>query len=306
MKRLLPAFLFAIISLATQAQNFDNSSFYYFDTIPCPLDTLVTIVTPKSWTLYQTINDLWDGPKDSTVCITAGKKYSHAAIALNQVDTTRHLFIASAFDTSSNNYPTETNWIYEISASLDKTNNSSFSVNASANCNPGPCSYLLVRLEIPDSNFILNGTAFRQHVLAFDSLSGFYTQKCFPTEKFDTNYIRQGVMALRFNDVSVHDTLILWYCYAEPQLWTNPVTEIIATLNGNTYEYHFPFYIPSLLIYTEPTYPSLSNLSYVTVTPYLYTDTIQQLINVYIDDFTEVVFQPYVYLRGSEVELQEK
>lgn len=303
MKQTLLFFSIIIISIAAQAQFLTNPYFNLYNTIPCPADSMVMVTAPQDWTLYQTLDDSWAGPKDSSICISVKKgQFNYCKVALNQIDPSRHLFITSSFNSDDNYTLANSHWIYMITSNLGKTNGSTFSINGSANCNPGPCSYLRVRIEVPDTDYVFNGYSFREHVLSFDSIGdNTYTMKCFPTEKFDQQYIRQAIMGLTFENVGINDSLILYNCYIEQTFFFESLQEIYAYPVGNIFEYHFPYFTPTLLLYTDSTYPSLSNISYLNVFPQNAIDTMQEQIDVYIDEYSEVVIECFVQLRGAEV-----
>ena len=60
---------FLLSPILLQAQ-IPNSNLKDLSAIPCPFDSSVEVAQPDYWRLYQTLDGNWDGPIDSTICIS--------------------------------------------------------------------------------------------------------------------------------------------------------------------------------------------------------------------------------------------
>lgn len=297
--------LICVISVFSQnAPYVANSNFSNAHLMPCPYDTSVMIYGYDEWEIYQTLNDDWNGPIDSTKCISVDPNNQWGvplSIPLDQIDTTRRLFIVSKYNDSTATFAVP-NYLFRIEAELNVFPLPDF--NFSSSCDDSACSFFIIDAEIPDSA----GNSTVQRVYQ-SGLGGFpmnnpsMFSQCYPTEKFDSQFVRRIGLALKFNTIYNWNTLNLDHLFINnPNYGLNTDTAIIAFPNGNDWFYQFGGYPnPTLLLFNAPTYPSPGNVDPVFVYPGTLPQYTQQQITLDIQPNSMVAFQPFTTLSGSPV-----
>lgn len=301
-----------------------RSQWIYYDAFngleiaPCPFDASKTIQQIGGWVMYQTFNGNWDGPMDSSRCISAETNASVGAtfIRLSQVDPTRALFLrakpASIQNADPKLWP---NSLYTIQATVSLSPAGGPALQTGTDCFQDLCSGVFVGLAIPGPDGQVDA-ARRFHTGLFAPQPGlshtYAAESCFPSEKFDTQSLSEVVLKLTFTPsanwsaqiLKLHDisvTLNDAFPGMIEQVFALPkhLHGLEYTVNAAEATSHFsPNY---LMPYTAPTYPSAQNPSYVEARPEPNSIT-PQTINLYVGQFQGLQIQPFTYLRGALVQ----
>ncbi len=310
---LLLTILFLLPSICLFAQIIPNSYFNDLETITCPYDTSVTITQPEHWRIYQTLNDKWDGPVDSSVCINVVEISSaNNSIDLGTIDPNKAVFIRGLQEFTPN-YNLVPDFIYSAIANIDPP--SGISLKTTTDCPNNICSGLIVAIEIPDSNF--TGTTLRYHYDIPDNVwspGDFNT--CVATEYFDHNYLSEFVIKLTLDNppqdlndkfLRLYNGILTDWSFVVPVM--GPME---AQHYSNTDDSYFMYIyelggsawwdLNYLFTYGDhSTYPSSSNIYYIEGRPEPNTLTAHE-VNLIVDDGFAVVFQPFTAIRGALVE----
>ena len=305
--------LFTLISIPLTCflQIIPNNNFSDFETITCPYDSTVTITQPKNWRIYQTLNNKWDGPADSTICINAENDgQNNAVMDLGAIDPNKSIFVRGLVDFTPNQ-GLMSDWIYQAIGNIQYPPDVQF--KTSTDCPNNVCSGLIIGIEIPDSNFIGTNTRFYFDIPSTNHWYGDF-ETCVPTEFFFQNTLREFIFKLTLEAPSIDlNGKILEIQNAQLSDWVFPeiVPAVIAAPNtgggttfsvslneiSNTYfndNFLFKYWNPSV-------YPSPDNIYYTEAVPEPNT-TEQSEIFVTVDNYSSVVFQPFTGLRGGLVE----
>jgi hypothetical protein len=312
MKKSLTLYLL-LASLYGIGQDIPNGNFDQFETIPCPFDSNTTIVAYKDWVLYQTLDDYWDGPLDSSICINVTMvNSSDGVINLQTVDLSRPIFARCKF-TESNKIPLLPDWLYNVYFSSYIFNGPTF-LQGGTDCTDNMCSGLYIGIQVPDEAG--TGTAMRWYKdIPSNSSSVYFLDTCIPTERFENNYLRELIIKMKPIDGALPEDKIT---LGSIGIWSNDtpnyVKEVIATENEyvgfNTYDVPIEFAVETpmswnssfMLQFTNPNvYPSSANPSYIEGRPEI-NSTFVRSINLIVQEWANVVLQPFVFLRGGLVE----
>lgn len=299
-----------LFSVSLSGQVILNSSFNDLSTAPCPWDSSVMIQRPDFWLIYQTQDDRWDGPIDSTRCIGVYEDGFDVNIDLEEVDIAKPIFVRYEAEVAG---PVLLNpdELYNTAFNLRVDDN--VSLELSSDCENDLCSGLILGIEIPDSL----GTGVNQRLYqasAESSSSTYYSPSfCYPTESLAFNNLNTYVLKITLDTLNTSgDWIQLRSVNNETGfLWdVPPITEINVSdfyFQDTSYVYNFddltsPFNYSNLLMkYTETTYPSPQNLSFVDINPVPNVPE-QALIDLYIEEMHTLVFQPFTFLRGGLIE----
>ena len=306
-------FLFCcLLSSAMFAQSIIYSnSFFEYDNIPCPFDNNQTVLYPKGWIVYQTLDDTWNGPVDSTRCISVesfgfpGKP----RIDLEQIDPEKALFIRAKPSEFIGIGSLTPNYVFNVYTS-SSISDIAVKPRLGTDCTEDLCTGVFVGIAVPGALRIQTGVTpgvnFEETVL--DVVS------CFPSEYFDSQHLDQVILKYTFGQ---NADMTGQYLYLDGvfidviDIAPGLITEVNAypsQYNSGTGEYdvHASDIIPGfsencVLQYTAPTFPSVQDPSYVIGTP-VPNSTSQQTINLIIDPFQTLEIQPFTYLQGALVE----
>jgi hypothetical protein len=300
------------VSLCGFGQSIPNGSFNQFETIACPFSGSTSIKAYKDWVMYQTLDDHWDGPPDSSVCIGLFEADPSKGIDLQTVDLTRPIFLRCKF-TENNKLLLASNYLYSVSASINTNNNPVF-MEGGTNCPDNMCSGMFIGIQVPDETGL--GTTIRWYK---DVPSGFssinYFDTCLPTEYFPENYLREFIIKLKPETGTLPtDRIKMWYAHLGWFTTPNYISSDIVAPQS-TYEdtaYQVPVQLAAtdpnfwsfeyLLLYANPnTYPSSSTPFFVEGRPEVNTPT-PQTIKLIVSEWETFVPQPFAFLRGALVE----
>jgi hypothetical protein len=293
-----------LVMLAATAQQ-QLPTFYATDTvtITCPQDISQTILSYNGWEAYQTTNDIWFGPRDTTVCIDLAHitgNYVQPYIAYDDIDATRPVFLRVLYSDSVF-LPLVRNDQYAIGIDLYCS-----SYLDTAACPGGPCTGLQAAVQIPDSTGLSTDLRWYQSTYMPDELSEYPLSVCVPTEKFLTNNLREFVVSMkavspqsggRFNfyntevrDLAMFGNLTLLTDSVLPQYY----------YGNNNYGFSGGFFENFLVLHPDTIYPNANHLGYLNFSP-IPNVTDPTTVMVMLDPFTGFNFQPFAQLRGGTV-----
>ncbi len=310
MKTTLQVFLLTVIvHCQITAQNqLPNSYFSNISLSPCPFDTSQMIFQYDDWLIYQTQNDQWDGPVDSTNCIGLFDNGSFYSIDLNQINASKPFFIKSLLDDDSKIF-LNSDWLYTIQAFMNFSEDAP--LNFGNDCANGLCSGLLVGIEVPNEDN--TGTNLRLHPTSFPDFGNCDASICLPTEKFAENYLKEFVFKVTFDSTDLNDVLAYPSSTIVEESWYISYLQETVEADESHYNpmdstYHLYYWdLPyansdnALVLHTNSDYPSDDNISYVDVTVEPNVPTAEN-ISLTIDNYYNLVFQPFTSLQGGLVE----
>lgn len=299
-----------LASFCSFGQSIPNGNFNQFETIPCPFDPNITIKAYKDWALYQTLDDHWDGPMDSSICISLSASNPAQGIDLQTVDLSKPVFARCKF-TEANKLWLYPDFLFNISASTYNPNNPIF-LQGGTNCTDNMCSGMYIGIQVPDEAG--TGTNMRWYKdIPISDTTITYFETCVPTERFENNYLRELILKLKpVPSTTAADKLRLFYADLGWVGDPNTISEVIApefTFVDTSYEMSIelaptqpnPWSFQYLLLYNNPnTYPSFANPAYVEGRPAVNPPD-PKTINLIVDEWLTFVPQPFAFLRGALV-----
>lgn len=315
MKKHLPALLLALgIVGCVHAQQY-VPSFTPLQQIPCPFDPAQTVTQPVGWVVYQTTDGHWDGPVDSSRCISATAVPPGSGggieIALAQINPGQPLFLRARLDLFPPDVPFDPDYLYDF-VSNGRLLPANVSIRTTTDCPDDLCSGAIWGIAIPDENGQPGG-ATRYHAAVAETYSPSANVKfisaeaCFPTERFADQVLRECILKYTFSDTANLSTARLRVQYADFQpngLGPGAIgylTAVPAASNpmnvqdvGGGWGFHF------LGLYTAPTYPGPQNPSYIEAFPVPNT-TFPQNITLTVDGWQVLEMQPFAQFRGGLV-----
>ncbi|MEO6037077.1 MAG: T9SS type A sorting domain-containing protein [Saprospiraceae bacterium] len=313
--QLLPMLLLGVYSLS--AQEIYYTSFQNIIPDICLANSTPVIqYHPQGWVIYQTTNGNWDGPVDSSRCISAQAASGTygVKIDLGQIDPAEPLFLrATAEELVTNASPAVPNELYNLLVCANLGSNPANQWLIGSNCAQDVCTGAFVGIAIPDSNGV-PGAATRFHTSLAGASQSFYCfEACFPSEYFDEQRLRTLVLKFSFASMAnlsgqflhlssvsvtpVYDTPgYITEVLAYPQQFANGV----YTVNVQEAANNFPFNQNYLALYNPPAYPSLQHESYVEGRPVPNTND-PQTINLVVAQYQTLEIQPFTNFRGGKV-----
>jgi hypothetical protein len=297
-KYLLTLVLLFSVEVA-QTQNLPD--FYTPQTKSCPLDSNVSVRGFANWEAYQTLDDTWNGPRDSSSCFNFAPTpnvLNKAIIKFADVDPTKTVFVRALFSPKL----LQEDGLYHFEAYFSASGNNVISL--ADTCVEGICSGISVAVSVPDSA----GTGVNYRWYQGASNNGF----CIPTEAFiDGNKLAEIIYRFKYTGTSGNDSVIMYSPYMSNYYYYNQVYgPLIATPHaGGRYQYRFDerqdYYYSSsyLFMYNLANgYPDHSNLSYMEVMPDpnpAVVDTIDVVMGESQFDPSSYIFQPHTRMQAS-------
>lgn len=281
-------------------QQIPSADAYTAEDTVCIWDNTITFTTTKKYTAYQTTDNTFNGPVDSNYCVSL--KYDEAFSGLSfwpaDFDLSRSIYIKAQIN-DNEQIPLEKDAVYMLEEDfLNSTDGLIF-----GNTSPELiCSGLIIGITIPDSTLTSDTT--RWHVISGDSYD---YNTCFATEKFEDQKLNSLIYKFTINP----DLAEVAKDYSPPYINQLGDVQLITDLTNvegnyvggeyNVYDYYFLSYPIGVLKYDNLTYPSTSYFDYIDVSPNPNTADVQ-IINLTINEGYTLLTQPYVQLRGAQVE----
>ncbi|MFN8302736.1 MAG: T9SS type A sorting domain-containing protein [Saprospiraceae bacterium] len=296
------------------AQLLPNYVFVPLETRFCPYDSSTLVQQPSGWEIYQTTNGFWDGPRDSSVCLTASSPAGwDALIDLAQINPQEPLFVRSLTDFfAPDPFYLQPNFAYSISSNVVLMPDT-LPLRLGTNCPDGLCTGVWMAISIPDSAGNTEA-ALRWHA---GMPTGFFypptINACLPTEYFPDQSFRQFILKFSFDSLSNLNgyALNLQSVSIDP-LWNQPsylqsVTAEAFNWNGSYYE--VPIYQAAngwnpfnfIALHTDTTYPDAFHPTWIEFKPQPNPDTPQTVVLI-VGPNESLEFQPFTYIRGALVE----
>lgn len=302
-KILLFSLLFFSLSLSAQL---NLNHIYFQDTTVsvCPADTNQNLLGYRYWEAYQTYDDHWYGPRDTTQCInirTAGINYN-AYIRFSEIDTNRILFFRMRL------HDAQRVALLENSIHMASMDSWGSPIDISQVCPDGYCSYMLVGVQIPDS--FGTGRDMRYYSVIMGNGTGTIgsgTRTCFPTEYFmNGNALREFIFAFKFTNVNPAGGHTIWSPSIENFFWvTQQLDDSVDFLNYRSGPNEYTFYswwgYDKFLVMHDTTYPGPWNIKYHDLYP-VPNVPVQDTVRVYLNPPGEFLIQPHTELRGGYVQ----
>lgn len=292
MKKLYLVFLLAAIGTFGRAQ-------FGFDT---PINQLcfdgqTALQVFQHWEAYQTLDNLYNGTIDSTVCINLGNLLGMAELPTAEFDPTKPVFLRWHSD---DGYYLEPNMLYALSIYLNMD-----MINTDVqDCEDNVCNGFIVRVRVPDNpnDFDLL-PEYRTHVQEFVLTEFGNISVCLPTESFlEGTYIEDIVLKMYVQpdapSLQVYDPF-LEYVWSSAMLTTNEM----LSYQTDQFNYSLWPFTNYVVQYQETTFPALEAISYLDVSP---VPNIAELavVNLTLQEYASLSFQPFTALRGALVEGQ--
>ena len=281
-------------------QQIPSADAYTAEDTVCIWDNTVSFTTTKRYTAYQTTDNTFNGPIDSNYCVSL--RYEEAFSGLSfwpaDFDLSRSIYIKAQIN-DNEQIPLEKDAVYMLEEDfLNSTDGLIFGND----CPELICSGLIIGITIPDSTLTSDTT--RWHVISGDSYD---YNTCFATEKFEDQKLNSLIYKFTINP----DLVEVAKDYSPPYINQLGDVQLITDLTNvdgnyvggeyNVYDYYFLSYPIGVLKYDNLTYPSTSYFDYIDVSPNPNTTDVQ-IINLTINEGYTLLTQPYVQLRGAQVE----
>ncbi len=273
-------------------------------TMPCPQDTTVNILTYVDWEAYQTVDDTWNGPRDTTVCVDLAHVIGigvHPRIPVDQIDAARPVFLRARFDddtvlplTSDNQYT------FSFSAFIN-------TLFETGDCPGGPCTGVQAAVRIPSADG--TGTDLRWYEAAWqeDPWSAFPFALCVPTEKFAVNELREYILSFKISNPQPGQFIqYFWSDVIDQDLFGSLVRltpDILPQYNMGPQSYSFEGWgwQNFLVMHADTTYPDGNHIFNLDFSP-VPNQAVQTEVTVNLMPYTGFNFQPFTQLRGGLVE----
>lgn len=281
-------------------QQIPSADAYTAEDTVCIWDNTVSFTTTKRYTAYQTTDNTFNGPIDSNYCVSLRFEEAFSGLSFwpADFDLSRSIYIKAQIN-DNEQIPLEKDAVYMLEEDfLNSTDGLIFGND----CPELICSGLIIGITIPDSTLTSDTT--RWHVISGDSYD---YNTCFATEKFEDQKLNSLIYKFTINP----DLVEVAKDYSPPYINQLGDVQLITDLTNvygnyvggeyNVYDYYFLSYPIGVLKYDNLTYPSTSYFDYIDVSPNPNTTDVQ-IINLTINEGYTLLTQPYVQLRGAQVE----
>ncbi|MEZ4757610.1 MAG: T9SS type A sorting domain-containing protein [Flavobacteriales bacterium] len=273
-------------------------------TMPCPQDTSILIRGYQGWEAYQTTDDAWYGPRDTTRCFDLWRllgTYPYPSILVDQIAPERPVFLRARYND-------------DYILPLSSNNQYGFGFSAygpygfdTGSCPGGPCTGAFAAVRIPSEDGL--GTDLRWYDAAYDDqeFGPYPFTLCVPTEKFELNELREYIVSMKLAESQPGQYIeSFWSEVQDMEQWGTLVRltedELPAYRTGPaSYEFWSFSWLNFLVMHPGDSYPSATNIGYLDFSPEPNLPD-PTPITVTLGDFTGFNFQPHTQLRGSLVE----
>lgn len=246
----------------------------------CRLDSSQKIYSLKVWELYQTKNDEWDGPIDSSRCI--GVQQNDPAILLSQIDTARRLFIRFNGKLKADSSQVYYGQFYFSGRDFSIDSNKS--------------EIVLAR----ESRWKTDSTDTTVQIISKHRITHQSDDLCLVTGKFHEINYTSWTFGLKFKNVKTGASVGLRSAYVERryQLRKHREIKMQYALNDSTQMARLDPFEQHLVVHHKTGIPSGDNFSYTEVSP-VNPLTKQIECRVDLDRYSVLHFQRYTALRGA-------
>ena len=273
-------------------------------TMPCPQDTSILIRGYQGWEAYQTTDDAWYGPRDTTRCFDLWRlsgTYPYPSILVDQIAPGKPVFLRARYD-EDHVLPLGTNNQYSFGFSAYAP----FGFDGST-CPGGPCTGLFAAVRIPSEDGL--GTDLRWYDAAYDEqeFGPYPFTLCVPTEKFEQNELREFIVSMKLAESQPGSYIQSFGSEVQNmEEWGTLVRlteeELPAYRTGPfSYEFWSFSWLNYLVMHPGASYPSATNMGYLDFTPEPNVPE-PTPITVTLGEYSGFNFQPHTQLRGALVQ----
>lgn len=273
---------------ASWAQQYYSLNLGPWQDVPCPYDPDVTVHVPNDdWQFYFTQDNTWDGPVDSTLCVS----FYITGTNIHRLDTVdwpagKRLFLSTELN-STGPFAMPQDWVYMV--------NPPFMVYG---CDSAVCNRALVRQHIPDPTGATMIDLDQELVLS--EMEGNF---CHVTEKFETHEVAKVYFSYeRPNSQAYLQVYTSAGMYWQPSDWVEPLLPLNnASPDGlGSYSWYAESWVTNLIRHHDTFYPAPDSISYTEFIPSDDpTDSAQIVIQV--EPYTSFHFQRHTALQGTLV-----
>lgn len=292
-----------------QGNFFFGQYFFEYDTLLCPFDGNKTVVYPRGWYVYQTTDGAWDGPVDSTRCISVEPYGGQSRIDLDQIDPAEPLFIRAKSSGFAGLPDLPLNQLFNAFVNSYVSDVSAKPVLGTG-CVQDLCTGIYIGIAVPGPMRIQTGVTLDWG----PTETGLDLITCFPSEYFGGQQLNELILKYTFPATSelagkyLHVQSVELADVFWPAGLVSEIDVDASHYNTSTGEYDINvaaavtnggfFFDNFILQYTAPTFPSVQDPSYVigSVNP---NSTEQEVINLVVDPFQVLEIQPFTYLAGA-------
>lgn len=282
------------------AQSIPNSGFLNPQPVPCPADTTQTVMGYPEWEAYQTFNDKWDGPIDTTICIDIGQTSSQATIPFYQTDLNRKVFLRSKMDSST--FPQlQPHFVYSIVDDLNIPLN--MTLDTSSACPNGMCSGAITVVEVPDSSGLAYSTREYKGALTNDWISTQNFNTCFASEKFVDQKVIEHILSFKTISMGADQELVVDRSRFASWLGDQVVLNDGNIESARSGQFEYPLlnqFTNFIVAYQETSYPSPDSVSYLELTPDPNVST-QSMIDLTIGSRVGLHYELFAQFQGALV-----
>lgn len=271
--------------------------------MPCPHDSSSTIYLPEGWQMYETVNDEWDGPIDTTKCLSFIEGSNQ--LDLSTIDSTAVVFLRYVYDDDSK-VSIQSNYCYSVYYDLVKSN----SLMIDQNCVEAPdhCSQVILGIEAPNETG--DSTNMFYYNYPTSELEDF-NDRCLNTHYLPNQYWKETVVQIAFNDMNMEgDQIIHSSPYIDNSYDVTLIDEDVI-LNGDPDQLSYniscydlagegDFYDFFLVVHDQTIYPTDNYISYIDIyPPDTTTTTTMKEINLNGYGTESLQYAPGAALRGG-------
>lgn len=296
-------FYLLLLSLVIFYQNISlaqNYLLYYSPIIsqPCEFDLGTFVTKPSNIRLYHTINDEWDGPIDSSYCISVSSgNNNYITIDTNSFNKSKALFIQFNIPTFPD-LSLSPNSIHAVSADINFSTINPLQIDTL--CNQGVCTQSRITVAIPDSA----GIPFAAERVYYGKYKSNWDYSkilaCIPIEYFD----QQKVTSLTYRIKLITGAVTGYISLSNPRIENTPTlafSEITATPASGSYSYSFNnFWYNHLGLHSTNSYPNANNITDIPI-HFSPNPSTQTIADIYINELVFVSFQPFTQLKPDQV-----
>lgn len=288
------------------SQSPSNFNFNQKQVIPCPFNLENEVRWPVNWMIYQTLDGSWDGTIDSSRCISIEIDEFRAVVNLEQVDPELPIFFRS-LSIQNGNIPLIPNALYVADAAFSVFPDQQFQIGT--NCPDNVCTGLITGIDIPNEDG--TGRSLRFYQEAANDLTDVFSEFCVASEYFEDSFLKEFIIKIQLADPETNGQwLKLFGTGFYNEGFETPFESFsipASAFDGNSYSGVIEsFAEPSngwdliFLGLHDETYPTANNFTYIEA-QLEENQTTQQEINIEIQDYQALHFQPFTSVRGGLV-----
>jgi hypothetical protein len=277
------------------------------------IDSVTPLIGYHNWEAYQTLDNTWNGPRDSSICVSLyhANALDNPSIAFDEIDIDRPIYVRAIFQ---ENPILDENKIYYVYHDMYSTY---YDIPNNDFCENGWCEGIMIGIASPsdtiDSTSVTNIKYYSENFSNFGFCSSI--DMCVPTEYFqEGNTLKEFVFKLKVENVGVEEYTFLGNF---DLMSTNDCTNLINTSTlpsfGSGFNSYFLYsgqfcfdnncnYGPGNMIQWEGQgIPADTNMYFLDVPAIPPSNQIQNIV-LQIGETNGLIFQPYTQIRGGLID----